>query len=444
MRVIVWGINYAPEPAGIGPYNTALCEFLARRGHDVEMVTTFEYYPTWEKKPEDRSCAFRDEERAGVKVHRCWHYVPKKVNTLKRMVHELSFVLSSFMMVLRLQRPHVFVIISPPLLLGAAGAVAGFFKRAPFVFHVQDLQPDAAVRLGMLKANRWVDRLMTRILYGLESVSYSCASRVSSISAGILRIMRGKKVPGDKLLYFPNGVRFPGALPAKGRFRERYGIPAETFIVLYSGNLGMKQGLDALIDAACFLRQQSQEDSREGVREVKFVIAGAGASRGRLQQRLEREKLANVLLLPLQPEPAYHEMLVDADCCAITQEPGTGALFFPSKLLTALAFAKPILSIADEDGDLAAAVASGGFGVNVRPGFPLRVAEAVRNWTLPAADLETLGCQGRQFVARFNMDDVLGQFEGELRRMACPSEPHPPHELSTPVPISTPKSEQFP
>ena len=79
MRVIVWGINYAPEFTGIAPHSVALCEFLRGVGHEVEMVTSFAYYPTWQKRPEDRRHVYRTDIENGVPVHRCWHFVPEKV-----------------------------------------------------------------------------------------------------------------------------------------------------------------------------------------------------------------------------------------------------------------------------------------------------------------------------------------------------------------------------
>src|SRR5688572_19940991 len=78
MKVNVWGINYAPEPTGIAPYNTVLCEHLSRTGHDVRMVTSFAYYPSWKKSAEDRRRLYRTDEMRNVPVHRCWHYVPAK------------------------------------------------------------------------------------------------------------------------------------------------------------------------------------------------------------------------------------------------------------------------------------------------------------------------------------------------------------------------------
>ena len=154
MKILVWGINYAPEATGIAPYNVALCEFLRRAGHDVRMLTTFAYYPAWRKAPGDTGKLYRTDLINDVPVHRCWHYVPSRVSSLRRIVHEGTFVLTSFLRALTLPRAEIMVVVSPPLLLGAAAAWLGRIKRTPFVFHVQDLQPDAAVGLGMLKKKR--------------------------------------------------------------------------------------------------------------------------------------------------------------------------------------------------------------------------------------------------------------------------------------------------
>src|SRR4051794_22032370 len=251
MRVIVWGINYAPEITGIAPHNVALCEFLKSRGHEVEMLTTFAYYPAWRKRAEDRNQLYRNDVINGVPVHRCWHYVPARVSPLKRILHEGTFILTSTLRGLLLPRPDVFVIASPPLPLGPAAWFLAGIKRAPFVFHVQDLQPDAAVGLGMLREGWFV-----RILYWLERFAYQHATRVSGISEEIVDAFRRKGVPEKKLILFPNTVTLPAEaeLPARGEFRSKNGFTAEHFLAVYAGNLGVKQGLDILIDAAALLR----------------------------------------------------------------------------------------------------------------------------------------------------------------------------------------------
>jgi colanic acid biosynthesis glycosyl transferase WcaI len=381
MKIAVWGINYAPELTGIAPFNRALCEYLAEEGHQVGVITGFPYYPEWKKREGDRACWFRTEVENGVVIRRCWLYVPKVVGSMRRMLHEASFVVVSLLRVLALPPPDLYVVISPPLPLGIAAWIASVVKGVPYVLHVQDLQPDAAVGLGMVRPG-----MLTRLLYWMESFAYSRAARVSGISRGMIGKFREKGVPEEKIIYFPNGVKLPVELPPPGRFRARHDIPSYSFLAMYSGNLGVKQGLDVLVEAARLLRDWEVAPERaedellpESVRPVKIVVAGDGARRAHLAELIERYELDNVLLLPLQPEEAYREMLADADCSVITQQEGTGSFFFPSKLLSSLAVAKPVVTVADEASELAQAATEGRFGMNIPPNQPAALARAIRS-----------------------------------------------------------------
>ena len=401
MRVIVWGINYAPEFTGIAPHSVALCEFLRGQGHDVEMVTTFPYYPTWQKRPEDRGRLYRTDLVNGVRVHRCWHFVPAHVSALKRILHEGSFVFTSTLRVLALGRPDIYVVVSPPLFLGVAAWFAGTLKGAPFVFHVQDMQPDAAVGLGMLKAS-W----FTRALYGLETFAYRHAARVSGITRGMLKTFQKKGVPEAKLIYFPNAIDLKSDAPApeSGEFRSRHGFAPDEFLAVYAGNLGVKQGLDVLLETAPLLRDQ----------RIRFLICGDGAQREALATRAREMKLPNVSMLPLQAGRDYRALLVDADLCFITQQAGSGNSFFPSKLLGLLAEAKPVVTVAAPECELALSLAEGGFGVNVPPGRPQELADLLHSLAKDPQRLAEFGAAGRRYVLQFEKTRVFETFAEEL------------------------------
>jgi colanic acid biosynthesis glycosyl transferase WcaI len=400
MRVVVWGINYAPEIAGIAPHNVALCEFLQRYGHDVEMVTTFAYYPAWRKRPEDRHLLCRTDRINDVPVRRCWHFVPRRVFAWKRIVHEATFVLISTMRVLLLRRPDVYVVVSPPLLLGAAGWVVATLKRAPFIFHVQDLQPDAAVGLGMLRTG-----LFTRALYWLEAFVYKHATRVSGISGEIVDAFRGKGVPDHKLILFPNAVVLPADadIPVPGKFRTKHHFAADDFLAVYAGNLGVKQGLDILLDAA---------DLVGAGKKIRIVIAGDGAAREELEKGIRDRN--NMSMLPLQYGTDYKELLVDADISLITQQGGSGNAFFPSKLLITLAYSCPVVTVADEESALARAVANGQCGKNVLPGHAEQLANCLRKLSEDRQQLRHWGANGRAYVEQFEQRRVLEKFLGDL------------------------------
>ncbi len=401
MRIIVWGINYAPEFTGIAPHNVALCEFLHSNGDDVSMISGFPYYPSWQKRPEDRGQLYRTDQINGVPVHRCWQFVPARVSALKRMFHEASFVVTSTLRALSLPRADVYVLVSPPLLLGVAGWFVGAIKSAPFVFHVQDMQPDAAVGLGMLKAG-W----FTRSLYALESFAYRHAARVSGITRGMLASFRGKGVPDAKLVYFPNAIALDSDQPPpkRGEFRQRHGIAPGEFLSVYAGNLGVKQGLEVLLETAPLLREP----------RIRIVICGDGAQREALERRVRELKLPNVTMLPLQVGRDYRALLVDADVCFITQQAGSGNSFFPSKLLGLLAESKPVVTVAAPECELALSLAEGKFGVNVPPGRAQELADLLDALAHDPPRLAEYGAAGRRYVEQFEKGRVFKNFLEEL------------------------------
>ncbi len=433
MRIVVWGINYAPEPTGIAPFNTGLCDDLRARGHEVRMVTTFPYYPNWTKAESDRGRLFRTDRVADVVVHRCWHYVPLRPTALRRIFHELSFGLTSLLRVLFLPKPDVYIVVSPPLLLGPLAALVSKLKRRPYVFHVQDLQPDAAVGMRMVKAG-W----FTRMLYGAETLSYRRAARVSGISKGMLAAFTRKGVPPLKQRLFPNWMRSYGknAVAVEDEanlsqraaaFRQKYQIAPTTFLATYSGNFGRKQGLETLVEAAALLDQQHRRSltgknlglPEETVPKILILLVGAGVMRERLEAQILGAQAHNIQLMPLMDEADYHGMLAASDIALILQAPGTGQFFFPSKLLSILSVGTPVLGMADPDSELAHAIAEGQFGVNVPDANPESLASAIKELAQKPDRLAELR-KNTIWVRQFSGDVILARFERDLREVGEP------------------------
>ncbi len=403
VKVNVWGINYHPEQVGIAVYNTELCQFLAGQGHEVTMVTSFPYYPDWRKRPPDRGCLFRSERVEQVEVRRCWHYVPAEPTAIKRMLCELTFVITSTVTQLLLPRADVYVVVSPPLLLGLAAWGVTSIKRSPFIFHVQDLQPDAAAGLGMLK-----HKMLVGMLYGLESLAYDKASVVSGISPEMCRAFHRKGVPDSKIFLLPNWVdcRTLARPPARGSWRRRHGIAPDMPIVSYAGNIGVKQGLDTVLEAARLLAARSP---------AIFVIAGEGACKRDLLALAERHKLGNLMFFGVLSPEEHTELLADSDVCLITQKRGSGAAFLPSKLLKTLAVGRPVVSNAAPDSALYEAVAAGGFGLNVAPEDAGELAEAISLLLSDPGRRAAMGAAGRQYVLQFDKQEVLPRFAADLQ-----------------------------
>lgn len=415
MNVTIWGINFSPEPTGIAPFTTDMAEAAVKHGFKTRVITGFPYYPHWKKRPGDRFRFFSKEKHAGVDVTRCWQYVPQKTGALRRILHEASFGVTSFMRALWAPRSDLYIVISPPLILGVFGWMVAKLKRSEFVFHVQDLQPDAAVGLGMVSGGGFV-----ALLYKIEKFIYERAAVVSGISQGMMRAFAKKGVPSERRLLFPNWTRDKeGASPnqqlaqmAVPSFRQQHGIGANDFLAVYSGNIGRKQGLGVLVEAAELLAREQAP----GGKRVKIVIAGAGAGLAELKEKAAAAKLDNLIITPLLDDLSYASMLRTAQVGLITQVSGTGQYFFPSKLLTLLQAGLPLVTVADRDSELADAVESGGFAINVEPNQPRALADAMSSLCDSPERLAQMARDCR-WVDRFRRDAVLPKFFAQMTEL---------------------------
>src|SRR6266849_4014585 len=182
MRILYLGINYWPDESGIAPFATGRCEYLAECGHEVVACTGLPYYPQWRVAAAYRRRLLVREERAGVSIRRSWMYVPRKLTSLRRMVHEGTFVCSSFMRALCGPRPDLLLVVSPPLGLAASAIALGRLWRVPYVLHVTDLQPEAA-RLST------AERAITYLLVGDGATRVNVQARAGSLGLSNLHFL---------------------------------------------------------------------------------------------------------------------------------------------------------------------------------------------------------------------------------------------------------------
>ncbi len=366
MRISIVSINYAPERTGIGVYTTGLAEFLAAEGYDVLVHAGFSYYPEWRKGSSDAGRLYRREIVGGVDLRRSYLYVPENPTALKRIIHEFSFVASAAFAYLLAPRADRTIIVLPPLALGFAITLIAKLKRSKTILHVQDLQPDAAVELGMLKPG-----VLTRALYGLERMNYRLADQISTISEGMKRKILTKGVPEEKMIVFRNWANDDVVRPLNRmtKLRREWGLAGSDFVVLYAGNLGRKQGLDSLLDAAVLLGDCS---------DIRIVIVGDGAEQPELVKQARKLALANVSFHPLQPIERLSELLATADVSVIPQKRAVTDIVLPSKLCNILASGRPVVAAAPPTSDLAMVLKDGDCGTLVDPEDAGQLASAIR------------------------------------------------------------------
>ncbi|MDD5019728.1 MAG: WcaI family glycosyltransferase [Candidatus Omnitrophica bacterium] len=408
LHLVVYSIHYHPEQIGIGVFNHGMVEYLARRGHRVTVVTAFPWYPSWKV---ERAYAGRwtaTETKGGVTIMRSFVPSLKRINARTRIVHETVFALSSFchLASLLFKKIDAVIAICPPVQLGFSAGLFCRLKRIPFVFHVQDLQIDAAADLHLIK-----NRRVLSFLRFWERLLFRQAAVLSTISEGMKRRIETKGVFKREVLLFPNWVDtiFLKPLPRENPFRDSCGIGREKFLVLYAGNIGEKQGVDILVDVAFLTRDRE---------DIVYVIVGEGAGLGRLKQKLQNAPSGQIKLLPLQPREMLPFMLAAADLSLVIQKKGVGDFLMPSKLLNIMGSARPVAAAAEADCELARCIRASDCGSVVPPEDPKALAEIVLKFYGDAALREDCGARGRAYAeAHFSYDKVMSDFEGFLQTL---------------------------
>jgi colanic acid biosynthesis glycosyl transferase WcaI len=404
VRILALGINYWPDQTGIAPVTTGRCEYLASRGHQVTVCTGLPYYPQWRIADEYRGRLWLREVHNGVTILRTWMYVPGRVTSPRRIVHEASFVALSLLKVVFQRRPELLMVISPPLALGLVGALISRIWRIPYVFHVEDIQPDAAADLGMLGNSR-----MLNILERIAKLSYKRATLVSTLTEGMRHRIISKGLEPAKVAVFGHWAQpefFAVAAPnGDERLRRDLGLQGR-FIILHSGNIGVKQGLEVVLHAA--LRTRSQD-------AIAYLIVGDGAMRSALQEQARSMALNNVRFISVLPQDDYLELLGTADVCLVTQQSSVSDIVFPSKVVSLLAAGRPVVASVNGQSEVASVLREADAGLVVAPQNPDALAGAVRALHADEAGRTRFGMRGRTYAhERWNRERVLPRMEAQL------------------------------
>ena len=400
MRILIYSYNYYPEPIGIAPLMTELAEGLVKRGHEVRVITGMPNYPQRQIYDEYKGKLYLTEERNGVTIQRSYVWVRPKPGLIDRILLDGSFVTTSLLQALRGWRPDVILLTVPPLPVSLPAALLGWFRRCPVVLNLQDILPEAAVHVGILK-----NRSMIRIFEALEKFSYRIANTISVITDGFVENLVGKGVAASKIVCIPNWVdaNFIRPLPKENNaFRIAHQLEGK-FVVLYSGNIALTQGLETVIEAATRL---------QNVPEIAIVIVGEEKALADLRQYCETCNAQNVLLLPFAPREQLPEMLAAADVGLIVQKKNVISFNMPSKTQVLLASGRAIVASVPATGTAARAVEQSGGGIVVAPEAPEALAEAILDLYHHPAKAESLGQQGRKFAeTHYAFEQALNQYE---------------------------------
>ena len=268
------------------------------------------------------------------------------------------------------------------------------------VLNIQDIVSEAAVRVGLLKKDSWI----VSVAQAVEKLAYLKATKISVIAEDFVTNLVEQGVNKNRIVCIPNWVDldFIRPLNKNNSFREKHNLQ-DKFVVIYSGNIALTQGLETVVKAAASLKEKS---------EIHFVILGEERARQQLQKCCDNYQADNILLLPLVPREKLPEMLSASDIGLVIQKKTVTAFNLPSKIPVILASGRPIIASVPNTGTAMRVVKESGAGIVVTPEDFQALAQAILELYKNPEKLEQLGRQGRKYAEEnFGLKTVLNSYE---------------------------------
>jgi colanic acid biosynthesis glycosyl transferase WcaI len=382
LKIAILGINYAPEPTGNAPYTASLAQGLAAAGHSVRVITGYPHYPEWQLK-DGYSGWTHDELVNGVSVKRRRHFIPTAPTAIHRMHMELSFGVR--LMFAHWGNPDVVLVISPALFSSALAILRiRLSRRRPAVgVWVQDLYSRGVVETGV--GSKRLGGLMGKV----ESLILRSADGVVVIHDRFRQyVVNSLGVPLDSTCVIRNWTHLPSS-PTTGsaQIRGRLGWGLDDVVVLHAGNMGRKQGLENVIEAARLAQERKSK--------VKFVLMGDGNQRKALEARATG--ISSVQFIAPLPGEEFQQALAAADVLLVNELPGVRDMAVPSKLTSYFNAGVPVIAATDRGSVTAMEIDASRGGVRVDAADPEGLLAAAEELGLDRETAASLGMNGLRF-----------------------------------------------
>lgn len=405
-NILLIGYNFKPELTGIGKYSGEMIHWLAEKGYQCTVITTYPYYPYWKvQKPYHKNrfwfkTEIEDFASGGrIKILRCPVYIPSKPTAGRRMLLDFTFLLSAFILTMFLffTRKFGYVLtVAPSFQLGLLGILFKKFQNAKFLYHIQDMQIEAARDLNLIRSKTIINGL-----FKIENFILRHADCVSTVSKGMRKKIKEKFNDDVYLLANWADIDFFTPLKNKTQLKLEFGFKRTDKIILYSGAIGEKQGLELILNAA---------KEFEDVENLKFVICGSGPYKGKLIDIKNELGLKNLIFFPLQPMSEFNKFLNIADVHLVVQKSQAGDLVMPSKLTSIWAVGGLALVTANEDTELHRIMKKHEIGLVIKPDDQNALNEGIKNAV--GFDWRDIANNARAYAVRkLSIDAILNSYE---------------------------------
>jgi colanic acid biosynthesis glycosyl transferase WcaI len=404
MRICFFNRSYWPDQAATGQLLTELAQDLVARHACVVTVVV--------GRPLNAAQAgagglglVRREEHNGVRILRANGTALRPRRFIGRVANYLSYAASATLAGLDIGRPDVVVSLTDPPIIGLVARWAARRAGARFVFVCEDIFPEVASLLEDFHnpaVNRLLDRINRYLLRDADAI-VALGDRMQQ------RLVDEKGADPDRVHVIHNWADCDAIQPGEkdNAFSRAHGL-TDRFVVMHSGNIGLSQNLDVLIEAAERLRAKER---------LVVAIVGDGARRAPLERAAAARGLANVRFFPYQPRALLHDSFAAADAFLISLKPGLEGYIVPSKLYGILAAGRPYVAAVDPSCEVAQLAAAHHCGVAVTPGDPDALAGAIARLYDDPAAARTMGERARAVAWRFDRRAAVAAYYDLLLRV---------------------------
>ena len=401
LRLVVLCPHFAPDLAPTGVVMTRIVTELAARGHELHVVTALPWYRNHAIEPGWGGRLWRTEKTEWGSIIRVHPFPGKSKSNLLRRA--LGFIAFSYAVGIRSVHADGLpfkvdgvLAMSPPLTLGLTGWLTKIIRRAPLVFNIQDVFPDAAIQTGVIS-----NKKISAAAKWLERMSYQRSDAVVLLSQDLRANIANKidKKFHQRLHVIPNFVDTIAVTPQDRMtaYRSELGI-GDQLVVMYAGNVGFSQSLNLVVDAAAKFP------------DIAFVINGDGAARKKLEE--DCAQLANVHFGDYQPIERLSEVLATGDIHVVPLRAGLASVSVPSKSYSILAAGRPMLAAIDPDTEIPNMLQQSGAGVAVEPDNSTAFIEGLSQLISRREQLHEMGSRGRTWVeTHASPASVAAQYE---------------------------------
>ena len=399
MRILILAQHYAPEDVSGAVLAVELATDLANRGNLVSFVTAAPSYPQGRVFSGYRNSLLSRENLDHVKIVRVWSYISPDKSFWRRLINYGTFGISALFGGLAAGKPDVLMSVSPPFPLGISAWLLSRLWGIPWVYRVEDLFPDAAIAMGVLK-----NHIAISLFYWIERFFYRKATHISVISPTFREILIHKGVSPKKISVLPVWADPDAVRPnhTENQFRTQHKL-GDNFLVLYAGNLGYTSSLEDVILAADILKDET---------DIILYIVGEGVKKENLLEMARMMNLNNVHFLPFQPRDEFANMLAAAQVGLLTLNRESSNTSLPSKLFNIMSCERPVMAIASEDSDVARLINEAQCGMVVPPGKPELLAQAILELKNNPSRMTEMGQNGRaKILSEFNRNECINKYE---------------------------------